>query len=1166
MPNREVAMKKCVIYLFTLVAVLTVIIFQDGMAANIEYGQGFSTLEAGTKLTRDFSFGLSDNLEAAPYDNTKDNFFAFKNELPQELPVYAPYTDEEISKSKNKLYIAVNGDDRNDGSIDKPVKTLQRACEIAKGINAKNGGLTIYFREGTYSQESGFNIPPSLNGSEENPTFIAAYPGERVTLSTAIFVKGSDMRIADDDVSKRKLHKKAKNKVYSVDLKKLGYDNYGRFSTTKRPNLLVDGVEYTIARWPNAGNTGMIKYTGTDGENGVIESGDILIAGQRLGEYTGDTGTGFEFLPSSSIPFGWENTGNIWMYGYWFEEWAKYHIQVKEFNEAKSSVSTVQNCQYGAMYLPEKSYYFYNILEELDIPGEWYIDDKTGMLYLYPLSELKNSEIFVTTTSSDVLALSNTQNVVISGFDINVSGGYGVNLSGSRSIVQKCNVKSCSSGAVKLNGINCGLLSNKLLGNVWMITPGDNIAFTEYKPTRNFAQNNIVQGTLQDNYGYQSVVSHNLITGSNTHALFSYRCIESIYEYNEFVGGPNVNIDAGVIYTGGGLVARNNHFRYNFLNRATDTIRKNPRGVYIDDMASYAFVYGNIMLEANCFIHGGSECVFYNNLIVDNNSSTGSFTNSDNYQITKPRWGGMIISDSDTRWFGQERSVYFQDWITRYIYDYQYHTSFMKHKHEYDSAGYTTDNDDYGKWVASPKYNYYANNLLVNSNDYQVAQTERDSVYENNISINYDPGFKDYQNGDYSLDKKSIKAVNPLMEAIPSQHKMGLLYDERFSMQKNDIDKPHLSYPINSLDEVVLDNENVILKWADVFGKSVYIVDVARDANFNDIVFTQRTQVNSTVVPKLEYSETYYWRVSAQSWTDAFNKSLKVSDIYAFRIGTLDEIAANASLDFIGLNHAIDDLSSMYEIIAKDYENDVSGDIYVGNVVKELAELLEEARNISDNANIRIQKDVDNYANDLYKRFYSVWGKYVKSLKYDIVGELGNEDDWMVVGKGNIKKTDEGFELSGDQMPMIMSANSVGLIRPNTEYNIRIKYDKLASWTTMQLFQTDNKSTGPTYATDYFIVFKPDVIELQRYPKDLNAANGILQTVENNSEIVRDDKWFDLSYTMKYTVDGPQIIASVDGKEIINYVDKSAKNNNYNYFGLMINSGNGVTSISRQMH
>ena len=389
-------MKKCVIYLFTLVAVLTVIIFQDGMAANIEYGQGFSTLEAGTKLTRDFSFGLSDNLEAAPYDNTKDNFFAFKNELPQELPVYAPYTDEEISKSKNKLYIAVNGDDRNDGSIDKPVKTLQRACEIAKGINAKNGGLTIYFREGTYSQESGFNIPPSLNGSEENPTFIAAYPGERVTLSTAIFVKGSDMRIADDDVSKRKLHKKAKNKVYSVDLKKLGYDNYGRFSTTKRPNLLVDGVEYTIARWPNACNTGMIKYTGTDGENGVIESGDILIAGQRLGEYTGDTGTGFEFLPSSSIPFGWENTGNIWMYGYWFEEWAKYHIQVKEFNEAKSSVSTVQNCQYGAMYLPEKSYYFYNILEELDIPGEWYIDDKTGMLYLYPLSELKNSEIFVT--------------------------------------------------------------------------------------------------------------------------------------------------------------------------------------------------------------------------------------------------------------------------------------------------------------------------------------------------------------------------------------------------------------------------------------------------------------------------------------------------------------------------------------------------------------------------------------------------------------------------------------------------------------------------------------------------------------------------------------------------------------------------------------------------
>ena len=260
------------------------------------------TTEYGTKLTRDWTFGISPELKPVYSMEMKENFFTFREELPDEIPVWAPYTDEEIAKSKNKLYIATDGDDGNPGTIDKPLKTLKKAMDLAK--THKKGGLTIYFREGTYSDTAGHKVTREASGTEQNPTYIAAYPGEKVTFTSAISVKGSQMKIADDEVANRKLNNNVKGKVYSVDLKSLGYTKFGTFTTGNRPTLYVDGVKYTIARWPNAENTGMVRYDGADGEYGVIDSGDVTIAAGKTGEYR-VKGNGFEFVMSSARPLTW---------------------------------------------------------------------------------------------------------------------------------------------------------------------------------------------------------------------------------------------------------------------------------------------------------------------------------------------------------------------------------------------------------------------------------------------------------------------------------------------------------------------------------------------------------------------------------------------------------------------------------------------------------------------------------------------------------------------------------------------------------------------------------------------------------------------------------------------------------------------------------------------
>ena len=38
-------------------------------------------------------------------------------------------------------------------------------------------------------------------------------------------------------------------------------------------------------------------------------------------------------------------------------------------------------------------YYVFNLLEELDLPGEWYLDRSTGILYFYPPGGLKTGSV-----------------------------------------------------------------------------------------------------------------------------------------------------------------------------------------------------------------------------------------------------------------------------------------------------------------------------------------------------------------------------------------------------------------------------------------------------------------------------------------------------------------------------------------------------------------------------------------------------------------------------------------------------------------------------------------------------------------------------------------------------------------------------------------------------
>ena len=270
--------------------------------------------EDGTKLTRDFTFGLNSDFNAVPNNSVFEDFEFLRSELPEELPVFAPYQAWEIDSSKAKIFVAPNGRDSNPGTIDKPLLTAKSAIDRLTMLKNRQGGVTVYFREGVYSIPDGLEIPAQAGGNNNNPVFISSYNNEKVTFTGGIAIHGSEMKPVNDAVGLKKLQTLAKPHIYSVDLKKLGYNQFGEFSQSLRPVLYVDGIKYTIARWPNADNTSMAEYKGADAKLGVVNAGDIIMSGgTEVGEYTGTRGEGMEFQVVDSRPFSWEKTDNIWM-------------------------------------------------------------------------------------------------------------------------------------------------------------------------------------------------------------------------------------------------------------------------------------------------------------------------------------------------------------------------------------------------------------------------------------------------------------------------------------------------------------------------------------------------------------------------------------------------------------------------------------------------------------------------------------------------------------------------------------------------------------------------------------------------------------------------------------------------------------------------------------
>ncbi len=521
------------------------------------------------------------------------------------------------------FYVSKQGNDSNNGSIEKPFATIQKGINTVKRLKIPQA--TIFIREGTYE----LNTSLLINGIKNGLT-LTSFPGEKVQIIGGKQIRGfkpinNKIKLFD------RINKEVRAKIHYINLKKLGIKKYGKimprgFKFPITPSglmLYFNDKPMTIARWPN---------------KGWARTGDIP---ENLKK------RGFKYV--GNRPKYWHNTDNIWMYGFWYWDWADAYLKIKKIDTQKKEI-IVSDPQSPYFYKKNRRYYVFNLIEELDFPGEWYLDQQTGILYFYPPGDINNAKIYISTLKDPILKIENSHKIKIKNITFSYSNGAGIIITGgSNNTIENCTIKNLGTVGISIGNINA---STKIYKNpLYQGNAGKNngVSFcTIYNcgeggivlgggdrknltPARNFVKNTLIfkasewvktyRGGIYM-YGVGNIISHNEIYDLPHTAIFFWGN-NHIIEFNNIHDVCKETVDAGALYIGRDWTQRGHIIRYNYIHNLYKIKAKgnftDVMGVYLDDFSSGITVYGNIFFRAgrNILIGGGRDNIIKNNIFIE---------------------------------------------------------------------------------------------------------------------------------------------------------------------------------------------------------------------------------------------------------------------------------------------------------------------------------------------------------------------------------------------------------------------------------------------------------------------------------------------------------------------------------------------------------------------
>jgi len=526
------------------------------------------------------------------------------------------------------IYVSTDGNDAwsgrrpgpNRARKDGPFATLKRARDEIRAMGSlPEGGVTVYLLGGTHIMHASLELTKEDGGTKQAPILYRPWRNEKVRLLGGRVLSGFK-RVKDRGILRR-LGARARRHVFELDLERCGVKDLGRFRSRgfgrdtlpAHLELFFGARRMEVARWPNDG------FVRIDGPAEALPEGDGH--GGPLGRIEAG------FIYKGDRPRRWRSLEDVWVHGYWAWDWADTYEQVESFDQATGHLKTrPPHGIYGIK--AGQRFYFLNVLEELDRPGEYYVDRKSGTLYFWPPSPIASAEAAASVLEDPIVRVNGASSITLQGLRIEYGRGNGIEVNDCTDVqLVGCTIRNLGNfGAVVAGGRD-----NQVVGcNIYhtgdggiSISGGDRRTLA---PSGHVVENNHIHhmgqwsrcyrpGILMNGVGVR--VAHNLIH-DGPHSAIHFGGNEHVIEYNHIHHVCQETGDVGALYIGRDWTQRGNIIRHNFFHH-TQGYGMGSMAVYLDDCASGMTVYGNVFYRCTraAFIGGGRDNRVENNIFVD---------------------------------------------------------------------------------------------------------------------------------------------------------------------------------------------------------------------------------------------------------------------------------------------------------------------------------------------------------------------------------------------------------------------------------------------------------------------------------------------------------------------------------------------------------------------
>jgi hypothetical protein len=246
-----------------------------------------------------------------------------------------------LAARADTFWVAAEGNDTHPGTRTEPFATLKRAQQEARVASGRGAAVTVLVRGGTYYLAEPLAFTPADSGTARTPVTYQAAENETVAISGGVKL---DLKWEPykDGIRQAKVPK--------------------GFSTDQ---LFVNGVRQHLARYPNFDANERV-YNGYAAD---------AIGPDRVKKWADPRG-GFIHAMHAA-------------------EWGGFHFVItgKKADGTLTYEGGWQNNRPAGMH--NRFRFVENVFEELDAPGEWFLDRKTDTLYFYPPDGLDLSKATV---------------------------------------------------------------------------------------------------------------------------------------------------------------------------------------------------------------------------------------------------------------------------------------------------------------------------------------------------------------------------------------------------------------------------------------------------------------------------------------------------------------------------------------------------------------------------------------------------------------------------------------------------------------------------------------------------------------------------------------------------------------------------------------------------